>query len=78
MVANVDLLAKCQIASRVHVSAVVSTLAITVLVKKYNIMLKREDVISLLSCLALESDPSAKKCSVYEAVVEEFSISLRQ
>lgn len=78
MDANVHLLDKCKIGSRNHVSAVVSTLAITLLVEKYKIMLKREEVIPLLSCLALEADPAAKKCSVYEAVVDEFSIGLRQ
>ena len=78
MVANVDVLDKCKIGSRVHVSAVVSTLAITLLVEKHKIKLKREEVISLLSCLALEADPVAKKCSVYEAVMDEFSSGLRE
>ena len=76
--ANIAALAKCKVGSRAHVSAVVSSLAIILVIEKYKINLKREDVISLLSCLALEADPGEKKCSVYEAVLAEFSTSLRQ
>lgn len=76
--ANIAVSAKCNVGSSVHVSAVVSSLAIIVLVKKYAINLKREEVISLLSCVALEADPTEKRCSVYEAVLAEFTPALRQ
>lgn len=76
--ANIDVLAKCKVGSRTHVSAVVSSLAIIMVVEKYKINLKRKDVISLLSCLALEADPAEKKCSVYEAVLAEFSARHRE
>ena len=76
---NIAILAESTVGSTVHVSAVVSSLAIIVLVKKYSIELKRQEVKSLLSCLSLEADPTAKKkCSVYEAVLAEFSTGLRE
>ena len=78
MEANIAVLAKCKVGSSVHVSAVVSSLATIVLVKKYAINLEREEVILLLSCLALEADPTEKRCSVYEAVLAEFSPGLRE
>ena len=78
MDANIAVLAKCKVGSRTHVSAVVSSLAIIMVVENYKINLKREDRILLLSCLALEADPAEKKCSVYEAVLAEFSPSLRE
>ena len=58
-------------------SALVSSLAIVLLLKKYNVNLPREDKLSLLKCLVLEVDPSAKKCTAYEVVLEEFSEGLR-
>lgn len=78
MDANVAALAKCEVGSSTQVSAVVSSLAITILVKKYTINLGREEVVSLLSCLALEVDPTKKRCSVYEAVLGEFTDGLRE
>ena len=74
---NISTLAECQVGSSNHVSAAVSSLAIILLVKKYSIDLKREEVISLLSCLALETDPTEKRCSAYEAVLAEFSTEFR-
>lgn len=75
---NIAILAKSKVGSTEHVSVVVSSLAIIVLVKKYSIELKREEVKSLLSCLSLEADPTEKKCPAYEAVLAEFSNGLRE
>ena len=75
---NITLLTECKVGSTTHVSAVVSSLAIIVLVKKYAIELKREDVRLLLSCLSLEADPTEKRCSAYDAVLAEFSTGLRE
>lgn len=75
---NFALLAMCKVGSTTHTSAVVSSLAITVLVKKYSMKLKREEVILLLSCLSLEADPTEKRCPAYEAVLAEFSTELRE
>ena len=61
-----------------HVSAVVSSLAIILLVKKYAIELKREELIALLSCLSLEADPTEKRCPAYEAVLAQFRTGLRK
>lgn len=58
-------------------SALVSSLAIVLLVKKYGIDLPAEDKLLLLKCLTLEVDPSAKRCTAYEVVLEEFSEGLR-
>ena len=78
MVANIHDLAKSKVGSRCHVSAAVSSLAIALLIKKYTIELKKEELISLLSCLALEVEPTEKKCIVYEAVFREFNPALRE
>lgn len=59
-------------------SAVVSSLAILLLVKQYDIKLSEEDKVLLLKCLALEVDPSAKKCTAFEVVLKEFSGGLRE
>jgi len=58
-------------------SALVSSLAIVLLLKKYSISLPREHRLSLLRCLALKVDPTAKKCTPYEVVLEQFSDGLR-
>ena len=58
-------------------SALVSSLAIVLLVKKYNINLPEEYKLLLLKCLILEVDPSHKRCTAYEVVLEEFSEGLR-
>lgn len=75
---NIAVLAECKLGSSDHLSAVVSSLAIIVVVKKYSIALNRGEVISLLNCVAFEADPSGKKSSVCEAVLAEFSIELRK
>lgn len=75
---NIAVLAEYKVGSSAHMSAVVSSLAIIILVKKYSIDFKREEVISLLSCLSLEADPTEKRCSAYEAVLAEFSPGLRE
>jgi len=71
------IVAECKVGSTEHVSAVVSSLAIIVVVKRYSIELKGEEVKLLLSCLSLEADPTEKKCSAYEAVLAEFSTGFR-
>ena len=58
-------------------SALVSSLAIVLLLKKYGINFPEEYKLLLLRCLALEVDPSAQKCTAYEVVLEEFSEGLR-
>lgn len=58
-------------------SALVSSLAIVLLLEKYNISLKREIRLMLLKCLALQVDPTAQRCTPYEVVLEEFSDGLR-
>ena len=78
METNVAILAECTVGSGAHVSTVVSSLAIIVLMKKYSIELKREEAKLLLSCLSLEADPTEKRCSAYEAVLAEFSPGLRE
>ena len=78
METNVSDLAKSKVGSRCHVSAVVSSLAIAVLVHRYSISLRSEEVLSLLSCLALEVDPSGESCTVYDEVLKEFSPEYRE
>lgn len=75
---NIAILAECKIGSSAHVSAVVSSLAIVMLVEKYSIELKREETKSLLSCLSLEVDPTERRCSAYEAILAEFTPGLRE
>ena len=75
---NIAILADCKVGSSVHVSAVVSSLAIIVLVKKHSIALKIEEGKLLPSCLSLEADPTGKRCSAYEAVLAEFSSEFRE
>ncbi|XP_068759451.1 E3 ubiquitin-protein ligase rnf213-alpha-like isoform X4 [Montipora capricornis] len=77
METNVRGLAKSKVGSGCHVSAVVSSLAIAVLVHRFTILLSSEEVLSLLSCLALEVDPSGESCTVYEEVLREFSPDFR-
>ena len=76
--ANVCDLAKRKVGSAsAHASVVVSSLAIAVVLHKHEVLLKMEEVISLLSCLGLEFDSSEKKCAVYGKVLREFSTELR-
>ena len=62
---------------KARASAVVSSLAILLLVKQYDIKLSEDYKVLLLKCLALEVDPSAKKCTVFEVVLKEFTGGLR-
>ena len=78
MAENIATLAEYKMGSSARLSAVVSSLAITVLVKVHSIVLKKEEVKSLVSCLALEADPTEKRCSAYEEVLAEFSPRLRE
>lgn len=75
---NITIVADCKVGSSKHVCAVVSSLAIVVLVKKYTIALKMEEVKSLLSCLSLEVDSTETRCLAYEAVLAEFSLEFRE
>lgn len=74
---NSSILAQKETDLNVRASALVSSLAIAILLKKYNVCLGKECVSLLLKCLALEVDPSEKKCTMYEFVLEEFSQGLR-
>ena len=58
-------------------SAIVSSLAITLLVKQYGISLGKEYTRLLLKCLALEGDPSCNRCTAYEVVLQEYNDELR-
>ena len=78
MAENIATLAEYKVGSSAHVSAVLSSLAIIVLVKIYSMALKKEEVKSMLSCLSLEADPTEKKCTAYEAVLAEFSDEFRE
>lgn len=75
---NIANVAECKVGSSGQVSAVVSSLAILLLVKKYSISLKIEEAKSLLSCLSLVADPTENRCSAYEAVLAEFSSGFRE
>lgn len=58
-------------------SVLVSSLAVVVLLKTYDMFLQRDIELLLLKCLALEGDSTAKTCTAYEAVLEEFNEGLR-
>ena len=75
---NSTLLAQSKGDLNVRASALVSSLAIVLLLKQYEITLPEEDKLLLLRCLALECDPFDKKCTAYEVVLEEFSGGLRE
>lgn len=75
---NAAVLAKSNVGLQTRASALVSSLAIVLLVHTYKITLQREDVLSLLICLSLEPDSTEQKCSSYEAVLDEFSEGLRK
>ena len=74
---NSTVLAQIKMDLITRAAALVSSLAIVLLLKKYGINLPEEYKLLLLKCLALEADPSAKKCTAYEVVLEEFSEGLR-
>ena len=73
MAANARDLAKSKVGLGSRVSAVVSSLAIVVLAYKHFVELKETELKSLLSCLALEADPTEEKCTVYEEISREFN-----
>ena len=75
---NADILSQSGMRLETKASALVSSLAIVILVKKYKPDLPRERKLTLLSCLSLEADPTEKKCTTYEVVLEEFSEGLRK
>jgi len=74
---NAAILAHSKRDLNARASALVSSLAIVLLLKQYNISLQREYRLLLLKCLALEVDPTAKRCTPYEVVLEQFSDGLR-
>ena len=74
---NAAILAQSKMDLNARASALVSSLAIVLLLKQYNISLQREYRLLLLRCLALEVDPTAKRCTPYEVVLEQFSDGLR-
>ena len=59
-------------------SALVSSLAIVVVLKKHKMGLERDIEKLLLKCLLLEGDPTTRRCSLYEFVLKEFSKELRE
>lgn len=75
---NAAVLAQSNVGLKTRVSALVSTLAIVTLVKKYKPKLQREHVLTLLRCLSLEADLTGQKCTLYEVVLDEFSEGLRR
>lgn len=75
---NANILSQSEISLKTRSSALVSSLAIVILVKKYKPDLLREHKLALLGCLSLEADPTKKKSSIYEVVLEEFSEGLRK
>lgn len=75
---NADILSQSQIDLKTRASVLVSSLAIVILVKKYKSNLPREHKRTLLGCLSLEADPTEKKCTPYEVVLEMFSEGLRE
>ena len=75
---NADTLSQSQIDLKTRASVLVSSLAIVILVKKYKSNLPREHKRTLLGCLSLEADPTEKKCTPYEVVLEMFSECFRE
>ena len=75
---NAEILSQSEINFKTRASALVSSLAIVILVKKYEPDLPRKHKLTLLGCLSLEADPMEKKCTLYEVVLEEFSEGLRK
>ncbi|XP_022806308.1 E3 ubiquitin-protein ligase rnf213-alpha-like [Stylophora pistillata] len=75
---NADILSQSGVRLETKASALVSSLAIVILVEKYKLYLPRKHKLTLLSCLSLEADPTEKKCATYEVVLEEFSEGLRK
>ena len=74
---NNAMLAKQRTDLNARSSALVSSLAIVVVLKKYKMGLERDIEMLLLKCLTLEGDPTTKRCSTYEFVLKEFSEEMR-
>lgn len=77
MLENASILSNGKTDLDARASALVSSLVIVMLLEKYNLTLERDIKLSLLKCLALEVDPTSKKCTAYEVVLKEFSDGLR-
>ena len=75
---NAAILSQSEFNFKTRASALVSSLAIVILVKTYKPDLPREHILTLLVCLSLEADLTEKKCTLYEVVLEEFSEGLRK
>ena len=75
---NAAITAQSDVRVEARASALVSSLAIVVICKKYKIALQRELLLPLLKCLSLTADPARQKCTIYEAVLENFIEGLRE
>ena len=75
---NADILSQSEIDLKTRASVLVSSLAIVILIRKYKSNLPWEHKLTLLACLSLEADPTEKKCTIYEVVLEEFGERLRK
>ena len=75
---NADILSQSEIDLKTRASVLVSSLATVILIRKYKSNLPWEHKLTLLGCLSLEADPTEKKCTIYEVVLEEFGERLRK
>ena len=75
---NAAITAQSDVRVEARASALVSSIAIVVICKQYKIELQRELLLPLLRCLLLTADPARQKCTIYEAVLENFSEGLRE
>ncbi|XP_022796391.1 E3 ubiquitin-protein ligase rnf213-alpha-like isoform X1 [Stylophora pistillata] len=75
---NAAISAQSDVQLEVRASALVSSVAIVLICQQYKIALRRELELSLLRCLSLAADPARQICTVYEAVLENFSEGLRE
>lgn len=75
---NFAVLTKSDVAFETRISALVSTVGMVTLFKRYQTKLPREHVLTLLRCLSLEADHTGQKCTMYEVVLHEFSEGLRR
>lgn len=75
---NAAITAQSDVRVEARASALVSSLAIVVICKKYKIALQRELLLPLLKFFSLTADPARQKCTIYEAVLENFSEGLRE
>ena len=74
---NASVLADGKTDLKGRASALVSSLAVVTLLGMYDMAIQRDIEFLLLKCLVLEGDPTAKKCTAYEVVLEEFDERLR-